>query len=218
LRIAVLGAGGVGGYFGARLGADGNDVTFVARGAHAAAMRERGLKVLSPMGALHLAPVMLHDDWRTTGLVDIVLVAVKMYGLEEAAATVKPLLSADTAVVPFQNGVEVQAILERVLGRRYVCGGAAYISAAIEAPGVIRHTGERVWSSASPTTRKGPLFVPNSVRPRGPPLPSFSARGCRNSPYRGCGPPEIFSWRSPSSFRPRSRTLGQAARAEAVLP
>jgi 2-dehydropantoate 2-reductase len=142
LRIAVLGAGGVGGYFGARLGADGNDVTFVARGAHAAAMRERGLKVLSPMGALHLAPVMLHDDWRTTGLVDIVLVAVKMYDLEQAAATVKPLLSADTVVVPFQNGVEAQAILERVLGRRYVCGGAAYISAAIEAPGVIRHTGK----------------------------------------------------------------------------
>ena len=141
MRIAVLGAGGVGGYFGARLAADGNDVTFIARGAHAAAMRERGLRVLSPLGDLHLQPIRLHEEWRTTGLVDIVLVAVKMYDLEAAAAAVKPLLAIDTAVVPFQNGVEAQAILERVLGRRYVCGGAAYIAASIEAPGVVRHVG-----------------------------------------------------------------------------
>ena len=142
MRIAVLGAGGVGGYFGARLAADGNDVTFIARGAHAAAMREQGLKVLSPAGDLHLQPAKLHEDWRTTGLVDIVLVAVKMYDLADAAATIKPLLAIDTAVVPFENGVEAQAILERGLGRRYVCGGAAYIAASIEAPGVIRHIGK----------------------------------------------------------------------------
>ncbi len=142
MRIAVLGAGGVGGYFGARLAASGNDVTFIARGAHAAAMRERGLEVLSPLGDLHLQPVKLHEDWRTTGLVDIVLVAVKMYDLAAAAAAIKPLLTADTAVVPFQNGVEAQAILEQALGARYVCGGAAYIAAAIEAPGVIRHVGK----------------------------------------------------------------------------
>ena len=142
MRIAVLGAGGVGGYFGARLAADGNDVTFIARGAHAAAMRERGLKVLSPLGDLHLQPVKLHEDWRTTGLVDIVLVAVKMYDLADAAAIIEPLLAIDTAVVPFQNGVEAQAFLERALGRRYVGGGAAYIATTIEAPGVIRHTGK----------------------------------------------------------------------------
>jgi 2-dehydropantoate 2-reductase len=142
MRIAVLGAGGVGGYFGARLAADGNDVTFVARGAHAAAMREQGLQVLSPAGDLHLHPVKLHEDWRTTGQVDIVLVAVKMYDLADAAATIKPLLTIDTAVVPFQNGVEAQAILEQALGKRYVCGGAAYIASSIEAPGVIRHIGK----------------------------------------------------------------------------
>jgi 2-dehydropantoate 2-reductase len=142
MRIAVMGAGGVGGYFGARLAADGNDVTFVARGAHASAMREQGLQVLSPAGDLHLHPVKLHEDWRTTGLVDIVLVAVKMYDLADAAATIKPLLTIDTAVVPFQNGVEAQAILERALGKRYVCGGAAYIASSIEAPGVIRHIGK----------------------------------------------------------------------------
>ena len=142
MRIAVLGAGGVGGYFGARLAAHGNDVTFIARGGHAEAMRAQGLRVLSPAGDLHLHPVRLHESPGTTGLVDLVLVAVKMYDLEAAAALVEPLLAIDTGVVPFQNGVEAQAILERALGRRYVCGGAAYIAAAIEAPGVIRHTGK----------------------------------------------------------------------------
>lgn len=141
MRILVLGTGGVGGYFGARLAADGNDVTFVARGAHAEAMRSRGLSVLSPKGDLHLQPVKLHEDWARTGLVDIALVAVKMYDLEEAAGILKPLLQIDTAVVPLQNGVEAADILERKLGRRHVCGGVAYIAAGIEAPGVVRHTG-----------------------------------------------------------------------------
>lgn len=141
MKIAVLGAGGVGGYVGARLAAHGNDVTFLARGAHAAAMAQDGLQVLSGAGDLHLRPVRLHRDAASTGLVDIVLVAVKMYDLEAAAASIKPLLAIDTAVVPFQNGVEAGAILERVLGRRPVCGGVAYISAGIERPGVVRHHG-----------------------------------------------------------------------------
>jgi 2-dehydropantoate 2-reductase len=141
VRIVVLGAGGVGGYFGAKLAAHGNEVTFVARGAHAEAMRESGLRVLSPAGDLHLEHVRLLDDPLRTGLVDAVLVAVKMYDLAEAAKMVRPLLQIDTAVVPFQNGVEAGATLERVLGRRYVGGGVAYVAAAIEAPGVIRHTG-----------------------------------------------------------------------------
>jgi 2-dehydropantoate 2-reductase len=141
MRILVLGTGGVGGYFGARLAADGNDVVFVARGAHAEAMRTHGLRVLSERGDLHLERVALHEDWARTGLVDIALVAVKMYDLEDAAALLKPLLQIDTAVVPLQNGVEAADILERRLGRRYVCGGVAYIAAGIEAPGVIRHTG-----------------------------------------------------------------------------
>lgn len=141
MKIAVLGAGGVGGYFGARLAADGNEVTFIARGAHAEAMREQGLKVLSPLGDLHLERPRLLEDPLATGLVDVALVAVKMYDLEAAAATLRPLLQIDTAVVPLLNGVEAGAILERVLGRRYVCGGVAYIAAGIEAPGVVRHHG-----------------------------------------------------------------------------
>jgi 2-dehydropantoate 2-reductase len=104
-------------------------------------MRADGLRVLSPGGDLHLRPVAVHEDPLRTGLVDAVLVAVKMYDLEGAAATVRPLLQFDTAVVPFQNGVEAGPILERALGRRHVCGGVAYVAAAIEAPGVVRHTG-----------------------------------------------------------------------------
>ena len=86
MKIAILGAGGVGGYFGARLAAHGNDVTFIARGAHAAAMAQDGLTVLSEAGDLKVQPVQLHEDAIATGLVDIVLVAVKMYDLEAAAA------------------------------------------------------------------------------------------------------------------------------------
>ena len=141
LKIVVVGAGGVGGYFGVKLAAHGNEVTFIARGAHAEAMREAGLRVLSPEGDLHLERVRLLDDPLRTGLVDAVLVAVKMYDLEAAAALVRPLLQIDTAVVPLQNGVEAGAILERALGRRYVGGGVAYIAAEIEAPGVVRHNG-----------------------------------------------------------------------------
>lgn len=141
MKIAILGAGGVGGYFGARLAADGNDVTFIARGAHAEAMRRDGLTVLSPRGDIHLNPVTLHESPRTTGLVDLVLVAVKMYDLEAAAETIRPLLHVESAVVPLQNGVEAETILAGKLGRRPVCGGVTYIGAGIERPGVIRHTG-----------------------------------------------------------------------------
>lgn len=141
MRILIIGAGGVGGYFGGRLAADGNDVVFAARGAHAEALRRDGLRVLSPVGDLHLQPVQLHEDAKRTGLVDIVLVTVKMYDLEDTAELIRPVLHFDTAVIPFQNGVEAGDILKRKLGPRYVCGGVAYIGAGIEAPGVVRHTG-----------------------------------------------------------------------------
>ncbi len=141
MKIAIMGAGGVGGYFGAKLAAHGNDVTFIARGAHADTMARDGLHVLSAAGDLHVQPVKLHRDPMTTGLVDIVLVAVKMYDLDAAAEAIRPLIAIDTAVVPFQNGVEAAPILERKLGRRQICGGVAYIGAGIERPGVIRHAG-----------------------------------------------------------------------------
>ncbi len=140
MKFLIVGAGGVGGYFGARLAADGNDVTFVARGAHRAAMAENGLKVISAEGDLHLERPQIHEDPATTGLCDIVLVCVKLYDLEAAGALVKPMLAHDTAVVALQNGITAEDTLAGILGPQHVLGGVARIFAAISEPGVIHHT------------------------------------------------------------------------------
>ena len=140
MKFLIVGAGGVGGYFGARLAADGNDVTFVARGAHRAAMAETGLKIVSPQGDLHLERPRLHEDAATTGLCDIVLIAVKLYDLEAAGELVKPMLAHDTAVVALQNGITAEDTLAGILGPQHVLGGVARIFAAITEPGVIHHT------------------------------------------------------------------------------
>ncbi len=141
MRIVVLGAGAVGGYFGARLALAGEDVSFIARGAHAEAMRREGLRVRSEAGDVALPEVRLLDDPASAGVADIVLVAVKMYDLASAVAQLRPLVSMETAVVPFENGVEAEAILQKRFGTHPVCGGVAYISGHVEAPGVIRHVG-----------------------------------------------------------------------------
>jgi 2-dehydropantoate 2-reductase len=138
-RILVVGVGAVGGYFGARLAAAGADVTFLARGAHADAMRRDGLQLRSAGGDLHIAPVALHAPGATA--YDLALLCVKIYDLESVAAALPPLLAAGGAAVPFQNGVEAMAILARHLPSEAVCGGVAYIGGAIEAPGVVRHAG-----------------------------------------------------------------------------
>ena len=141
MKFAIVGAGGVGGYFGARLAADGNDVVFLARGRQREAMARDGLRVLSVNGDLHIETPQLHDDPATTGLCDIILVCTKLWDLEAVAETIRPLLAHDTAVVPLQNGVDAEDILTEALGAQYVVGGVAHIAAAIESPGVIRHTG-----------------------------------------------------------------------------
>jgi 2-dehydropantoate 2-reductase len=140
MRIAIIGAGGVGGYFGARLVASGEDVTFVARGAHLAALRQHGLRVESPKGHLHLPHVNATDDVRAVGQPDIVLLTVKMYDLESAAARLTPLIGRNTVVVTLQNGVEAVDIVARHIGREHVAGGVAYVAAVIAEPGLIRHT------------------------------------------------------------------------------
>jgi 2-dehydropantoate 2-reductase len=140
MRIAIVGAGGVGGYFGARLAEAGADVTFIARGAHLDAMRSRGLQVRSPKGDLHLPRVNATADSREIGPVDIVFFAVKLYDTEAALALLPPLLGADTAVIPFQNGVDGVGNMERAVGRAHTAGGVSYVSAVIDAPGVIKHT------------------------------------------------------------------------------
>src|ERR671917_285920 len=106
MRIGIIGAGGVGGYFGARLIAAGEDITFVARGAHLAAVRSSGLRLESPKGNLHLTSIRATDDVKSVGRVDVVLLTVKMYDLDAAAATLRPLIGSDTVVVTLQNGVE----------------------------------------------------------------------------------------------------------------
>jgi 2-dehydropantoate 2-reductase len=140
VRIAIIGAGGVGGYFGARLQAAGSDVAFVARGAHLGALRERGLRIESPQGDLHLAHVQATDNPATLGVVDAVLLTVKMYDLDAASRMLMPLIGRDTVVVTLQNGVEAVDIVAGHVGREHVAGGVAYIAAVIAEPGVIRHT------------------------------------------------------------------------------
>ena len=140
MRIAIVGAGGVGGYFGARLIAAGEDVTFVARGAHLAALQSTGLRLESPKGNLHLHPVRATGDVRVVGEADVVLLTVKMYDLESAAATLAPMVGAGTVVVTLQNGVEAVDIVSRHVGREHVAGGVAYVAAVIAEPGLIRHT------------------------------------------------------------------------------
>ncbi len=138
MRILIFGTGGIGGYFGARLAAAGEEVVFAARGAFADALRESGLRVFSAQGDLHLSQVTLYDP-ATAGPMDAVLVCTKMGALEAAAAAIRPAVGPQTAVVPLQNGVESVALLQEHLPAQNVLGGVAYISAHIEAPGVIRH-------------------------------------------------------------------------------
>jgi 2-dehydropantoate 2-reductase len=141
MRIAVMGTGGVGGYFGARLASTGHEVAFVARGRQLEALRAKGLRVESPLGDLHLPAVEVTDQPAEIGPVDLVLFTVKLWDTLEAADSVKPLLGENSAVVSFQNGVVKDDILRDALGAGHVIGGVTYIAATIAEPGVIRHSG-----------------------------------------------------------------------------
>jgi len=141
MRIAVVGAGGVGAGFGAALAKAGGDVTFIARGAHLAAMKSNGLKVESPRGDVHLQPTQATDDPAAVGPVDIVLFCVKLWDVESAGKHIKPLVGPNTAVIPLQNGIDAPERLVPILGKQAVMGGVAQISASIVAPGVIRQVG-----------------------------------------------------------------------------
>ena len=141
MRIVIMGTGGVGGYFGARLAHAGADVSFVARGRQLQALREGGLRVESTLGNLHLPQVQATDDPATLGSADLVLFGVKLWDTEAAAAQIRPLIGPQTAVVSLQNSVVKDDILRGVLGDAAVAGGACYIAATIAEPGLIRHTG-----------------------------------------------------------------------------
>ncbi|MGA4837917.1 2-dehydropantoate 2-reductase [Streptomyces sp. G45] len=141
IKVAVVGTGGVGGYFGGRLAAAGHDVGFVARGAHLEALRSTGLTVASAAGDFSVAPVRASHDTRDIGEVDVVLLCVKTWQLPPAIAALKPLVGADTAVVTLQNGVEAPEQVAAAVGRDAVLPGTAKIIAHLDGPGRVRHVG-----------------------------------------------------------------------------
>jgi 2-dehydropantoate 2-reductase len=141
LRIAIMGSGGVGGYFGARLQQGGADVAFIARGAHLAAMRANGLTIESAHEPIRLPKVDATDDPKDIGPVDIVLFAVKLWDTESAAHSLKPIVGPDTGIISLQNGVQKDDVLRGIFGAGAVMGGAAYMATTIGRPGVVAQTG-----------------------------------------------------------------------------
>ena len=139
MKIAVVGAGGVGGYFGGRLAEAGIDTTFIARGAALAALRSRGLRVDSVAGDFVLEHVNVTDDPSSTGKVDAILMSVKTWQVEEAARAVLPMIGAETVVVPLENGIDAPDVLANIVGREHVAGGLCAIVSYIVEPGHIKH-------------------------------------------------------------------------------
>jgi 2-dehydropantoate 2-reductase len=140
MRIAVMAAGAVGGYFGARLAAAGHDVVFFARGAHRDAIRANGLRVESVLGDVTIKPANVRDDPAGVAPVDLILFAVKLWDTERAAEQLRPLVRTHTRVITLQNGVDSVDRLVPILGDANVVGGSTYLVTVIGEPGVIRHT------------------------------------------------------------------------------
>jgi 2-dehydropantoate 2-reductase len=141
MKIAVIGAGGVGGYFGARLAQAGHEVQFLARGAHMKAMREAGLRIDSDVERFTLAKVDVIDDAAQLRPADVILVTTKLWDLASTARQIAGAVGKHTVVIPFQNGVDAVDILAQAIPRERIAAGVAYISAVIGQPGVIKHTG-----------------------------------------------------------------------------
>lgn len=140
MKIAVMGAGALGGYFGGRLAQAGHDVTLIARGAHLAALRDNGLIINSPKGDAHLKDIRATATPGAVGQVDVILFMVKNIDVETAATAIKPMIAADTMVVTCQNGITAWERLAAIIGKQHVVPGVARIPGAITAPGVITHS------------------------------------------------------------------------------
>jgi 2-dehydropantoate 2-reductase len=142
MKIAMMGSGGVGGYFGGRLAASGAEVTFIARGDHLDAMRRDGLRIESrDMPGALVNPVRATDDPASVGEADYVIVGVKLWATEEAGRAILPMVGPETTVLSLQNGVECDDILAGIVGRDRLIGGVAFIASSIARPGVIAHIG-----------------------------------------------------------------------------
>ena len=140
MRIAFMGSGGLGGYFGARLCKGGADVHFIARGEHLQAMRSEGLRVEGPE-PIHIAHVNATDDPAAVGVVDFVMIGVKLWDTEAALQQIRPMVGPDTAIISFQNGVLKDQYLRAVYDESRIMGGVGYVATTIDRPGVIRQTG-----------------------------------------------------------------------------
>jgi len=158
MRIAIFGTGGVGGYFGGRLAQAGEDVVFIARGAHLESIRDQGLRVESIAGNFSISPASVEEDPHKVGPVDAVILAVKGCQVEAAAASMKPMIGPKTVVLPLLNGVDIPARLSAVLGHGPVIGGLCRIIALRGGPGLIRHLG------ANPSLCFGELNNTRSAR------------------------------------------------------
>ena len=142
MKIAMMGSGGVGGFFGGRLAKSGHDVTFIARGAHLAAMREQGLTIESAaQGDIHVPEVRVTEDPASIGPVDLVILSVKLWDTEAAARQVRTIVGPQTAVLSLQNGVIKDDLMRREFGDEAVMGGVCYVATHISKPGVIHQTG-----------------------------------------------------------------------------
>lgn len=141
MRFGILGSGAVGGYYGAKLARAGHEVTFIARGAHLAAIREKGLEVRSPALGDFTIDARAEDDTSRVGVVDVVLVAVKAYDNATALPMIAPMVGPDTTVLTVQNGVDSTNEVAAMVGEGPVVGGATYIATALSAPGLIEHSG-----------------------------------------------------------------------------
>jgi len=137
MRIAIMGTGGVGGYYGGLLAVAGQDVTFIARGAHLQAIRDKGLQIKSVHGDFTVSPAKATDHPVEVGPVELVIVATKTYHTDEAAEVIKPMVGPNTVVISFQNGIDAAERIGSAVGMEHVLGGATWLSAAIEAPGRI---------------------------------------------------------------------------------
>lgn len=140
MRIAFMGSGGLGGYFGARLCKGGADVHFIARGKHLQAMRSEGLRVEGPE-PIHIDQVNATDDPREVGAVDFVMLCVKLWDTEVALQQIRPLVAPGTAIISFQNGVLKDQYLQAAYDQSQIMGGVGYVATTIDRPGVIRQTG-----------------------------------------------------------------------------
>ena len=142
MKIAIMGTGGVGGYYGGLLAQQGHDVIFIARGAHLKAIQENGLQVKSIHGDFQVKPAQATDDASQIGPVDLVIFCTKTYSMDEAAKQIEPIIGTETTVLPLQNGIDAADRIRAILGTEHLIGGATWISSAVEAPGVIKQVSQ----------------------------------------------------------------------------